>query len=213
MRSADMLTVLRVMLVIVVIYLVVIKFDPLVSIIIFAIALAMDGFDGYAALHEASKGDVSFSRYVLYASGRLGASERDRIKAYKQKVSIEHPYGPRMDVAGDRIVEYSLWVAFTFMHIVPLFVVLLIVIRHSFADAFMGLRGTSSKLKTKFARMAYGSNASRAGINVLKFVTFSYLMLVYVWSYPIVYGYVLVALLVAYILTRGAAEIYESFAK
>ncbi|MGC8669612.1 MAG: CDP-alcohol phosphatidyltransferase family protein [Candidatus Micrarchaeia archaeon] len=211
MRSADLLTVLRVMLVIAVAYLVIMKVYPLISIVIFAIALAMDGLDGYAALHEISNGAVSFGKYLLYARGKLSNSERESIKKLKQKVSAKYPYGPRIDVAGDRVVEYSLWALFTFLHVIPLFIIIIIIIRHSFADALMASRGTSSKLKTKFANIMYGSNLSRSGINIMKFVTFSYLILVYVSAYPIVIGYVLVALLVLYILLRGAAEILEAF--
>ncbi len=212
MRSADMLTILRVLLVILVIYLVIAKFNPWISIIIFAIALAMDGLDGFAALHEISKGEVSFYKYMLYALHKLPAKEQESVKAYKQQISAKFAYGPRMDVAGDRAVEYSLWVAFTFLHVIPLFVILIIIIRHSFVDALMVAKGTSSKLKTGFANAVYGSNISRAGINIAKFVAFSYLMLIYVLDYPAIIGYALVALLVAYILVRGAAEAYEAFA-
>ena len=50
----------------------------------------------------------------------------------------------------------------------------------------------------------------RAGINVVKVVTFSYLMLVYIANYPISIGYALIAILVLYIMARGAGQIYES---
>ena len=42
--------------------------------------------------------------------------------------------------------------------------------------------------------------------------TFAYLPFVYISGYPIIVGYVLVTVLVAYIMLRGAAELYESFA-
>ncbi len=213
MRSADFLTVLRVGIVILVAYLIIIKFNPIASIVLFAIALLLDGLDGFAALHEESKGSVGFIEYAKYAFGGLTAKRREQVKLLKSRISSHYSYGPRMDVAGDRIVEYSMWALFTFLHVIPLFVILIIIIRHSFADAFMGMKGTSSKLKTRIAQIVYGSNASRAGINILKFLTFSYLMLAYVWEYPMAYGYVLVALLVAYIVARGIAEIVEAFAK
>lgn len=213
MRSADFLTLLRVMIVIIVAYLVIIKLNPIISILLFAAALLLDALDGFAALSEESKGSISFIEYTRYVLGKLSKNESEHIKELKHKVSEHHAYGPRMDIAGDRVVEYVMWVLFTFLHVIPLFIIIIIIIRHSFSDAFMGLRGTSSRLKTRFAKIAYGSNISRAGINVLKFVTFSYLMLVYVSAYPIIYGYMLVALLVLYILARGAAELIESFAK
>ncbi len=210
MRSADLLTIARVLLAILVAYLVIIKFDPIVSILLFAIALAMDGLDGFAALHQISNGRIGFLEYMRYVRGRMDKKESEILKEYKLKVGSAYPYGPRMDVAGDRIIEYTLWALFTFLHVLPLFVIILIIARHSFADAFMAAKGTSSRLKTRFARIVYGSNASRAGINIMKFVTFSYLILVYVSGYPILIGYVLAAMLVAYILARGAAEINEA---
>ncbi len=122
------------------------------------------------------------------------------------------PFGPRIDVAGDRITEYTFWVIFTYLNIIPLFVILLVIIRHSVADAFMGFKGTSSKLKTSFARAVYGSGIGRGGVGVVKVITFSYLALVYMtnYQYPILVGYALTAILVVYILLRGAAEVYES---
>ena len=115
-----------------------------------------------------------------------------------------------MDIAGDRVAEYSMWVVFTYLHIIPLIILLLIIVRHSFADAMMGAKGTSSKMKSPFARAIYSSNTSRAVINALKFITFAYLILVYVNSYPILIGYVLVGALFTFIMLRGTAEIYES---
>ena len=103
-----------------------------------------------------------------------------------------------------------LWVTFAFLGIVPLFVLFIIIIRHSFADALLGARGTSSKMHSKLARSLYASNASRAGIQITKFVTFSYLVLVYVLRYPLWLGYALIGILTAYILIRGMAEIYEA---
>ena len=67
-------------------------------------------------------------------------------------------------------------------------------------------------MKTGFAKAVYSSNIGRGFVNVVKFVTFAYLPFVYISGYPIIVGYVLVAVLVAYIMLRGAAELYESFA-
>jgi phosphatidylglycerophosphate synthase len=121
-------------------------------------------------------------------------------------------FGPRIDVAGDRAVEYILWITYTYVGVLPLFVVFIAVIRHSFVDAFMAAKGTSSKMKTRFAQKVYSSNIGRGGINVVKFLAFSYLSLMYVWGYPAIIGYALVAILLAYIVIRGAAEIYEAYA-
>ncbi len=208
MRAADATTIFRTFLILLVVYLVIAKFSPYITVGIFIISIALDGVDGYLAVWQVSEGKVSFGQYLNAAiSGNKKAKEE--ISKYKEKVAAQAKFGPRMDVAGDRVAEYSMWIVFTYVGIVPLIVLLLIVIRHSFADALMGARGTSSKMKTKFARLVYSSNASRAGINVLKIVTFSYLILMYGANYPALAGYVLVALLFIFVMLRGIAEIYE----
>ena len=133
--------------------------------------------------------------------------------ASRRELSKTAKFGPRMDVAGDRAVEYILWVVYTYVNVIPLFILFIVIIRHSFVDAFMAAKGTSSKMKTNFARAVYSSNLGRGGINVVKFLAFSYLSLVYIWAYPAWIGYVLVAILLAYILLRGAAEVLEAYAQ
>jgi hypothetical protein len=76
----------------------------------------------------------------------------------------------------------------------------------------MGVKGTSAKMKTRFARIVYSSNIARGGVNVVKFLTFAYLALAFAYGYPIIIGYALTVILLVYILLRGSAEIYESFA-
>ncbi len=208
MRSADAVTLLRVPLILLLAYMVFVKFSALADIILMAIIFAMDALDGFYAVKEAGKGSVSFYQYLSAALGNAAA--KARVSALKKKIKSIAPYGPRLDVAGDRVIEYTLWVLFTYLHIVPLIILLLVVVRHSFADALMGAKGTSSKMKTKFASVIYSSNLWRGGINVVKFVTFAYLVMVYVSGYPIDIGYILVGILFTYIMLRGAAEIYES---
>jgi hypothetical protein len=76
----------------------------------------------------------------------------------------------------------------------------------------MGRRGTSSRIKTRFARLVYASKSSRLIANVLKALTFSYLMLVYISGWNLQVGYALSALLVMFVTLRGVAEIRESVA-
>ncbi len=196
-RSADMVTYLRTALIILVAYLVIVRFNDVVIIVLFAIAILSDAIDGYFAVREASNGKISFLTYFRATTGNKTAWAK--VHAIKQKASKSAPYGPRIDIAGDRISEYVLWVTFVFLHIVPLFILFIIIIRHSFADALLGAKGTSSKMKSKIAKVIYASNASRAGIQITKFVTFSYLVLVYVASFPISIGYVLIGILTVYI--------------
>jgi phosphatidylglycerophosphate synthase len=208
MRSADESTIIRIGIVLFVLYLIIIKVNPIISIALLAIAFIMDGVDGFLALREISKGKVTLSMYLNYSLGdKKNAKD---IKSFKENIEKVAKYGPRFDIAADRITEYSFWVTFTVLGIVPLFVLIIIIIRHSLADAFLGLKGTSSKMKTGIAKALYASSISRGGVNVLKFVTFSYFILVFVSGYPLLPAYILMFLLVAFIVIRGSAEVYES---
>lgn len=209
MRSADATTLIRVGVILVVAYLILQHFNPIIITLLIAAAMLMDALDGYFAVREVSKGKVSLKMYTDALLGDRKAAAA--VKEYKLQVKKTSKYGARIDVAGDRAVEYILWITYTFAGVVPIFVIFIIVIRHSFVDAVMAAKGTSSKMKTKFAKIVYSSNLFRGGINVVKFITFSYLAFVVVWGYPIVIGYVLTAILVIYILLRGAAELYEAY--
>jgi phosphatidylglycerophosphate synthase len=209
MRSADATTLIRVALIVLVAYLILAKFNPIGIILLLAVALILDGVDGYLAVRDQSRGKISLHFYIRAALGN--PSCRARVKKVKQGISKSSPYGARMDIAGDRATEYILWSTFVFLGIVPLFVLILVIIRHSFVDGVMAAKGTAHKMRTSFAARIYSSNLGRGGINVVKFLTFSYLVLVYVWGYPIGIGYALVGILLAYILLRGAAELYECF--
>jgi phosphatidylglycerophosphate synthase len=181
MRNADMVVLLRSLLMFPIAYLILIKFNPIITIFLILLTFFLDFIDGRLARADIKKGMKPTS------------------------------YGPRLDIAGDRFAEYVFWIVFVYVGIVPLFVALIVFLRHTFVDAFMGARGTSTERKTSVGRSLYSSNIARGGIGVLKAITFSYLVLVYVSGYPIIVGYVLVALLVTYILLRGIAELYEIF--
>lgn len=208
MRSADATTLFRVLLVVLAVFLVIIKFNVWLIIFIIAVAFVLDAVDGYFAVREVSNGKVGV---IVYLSAALGNAKSLKIvKGYKSRVSKKAPSGPRIDVAGDRAVEYILWITFTYLHIIPLLITLFIVIRHSFVDGLMGARGTSSRTNTGVGNALYASNASRFFANVIKFVAFAYLCLVYVAGYPLVIGYVLVGILFIERIVRGLAEVYDS---
>jgi phosphatidylglycerophosphate synthase len=183
-NRADAVTLFRTALVFVIVYMVLAKVTPWVIIPAMAVMFGLDWVDGHIAKHEIKRG---------------------------RKPSW---YGPRLDVAGDRITEYALWILFTFLGIVPLIILLLVVARHSFADALMGAKGTSSKMKTKFAKVMYASDLHRGGVGIAKFITFSYLALGYVTNS--LHGafldaaYILIGILFVYIMLRGIAEVYEA---
>jgi len=209
MRSADAVTLIRVALIVLVAYLIMSKFSPVAIIPLIAVAMLLDAVDGYFAVNESSRGKVGFGTYLRSLAGDQKA--RGLVKEFREKKSNGSRFGARIDVAGDRAVEYILWAVYTVVGVLPFFVIVVVIIRHSFVDAVMAAKGTSSKMKTKFAQVIYSSNIFRGGINVVKFITFAYLALVYISGYPLWIGYVLVAILVAYIMLRGAAELYEAY--
>ncbi len=211
MRAADATTVLRVLIAVAVVYGILAKFNPWALAAAIIILVVMDALDGFFALVQVSSGKVGFTDYVR-ASVFGNKSISKTIRAYKDKLSKVAPHGARFDVAGDRAVEYLFWMVFTYINIVPLLVFIIVILRHSFVDAMMASKGTSSKMKSRFARVVYASNFSRALINILKTATFAYLPFVYISAWPLWFGYVLIAALVFVILLRGAAEVYENLA-
>jgi phosphatidylglycerophosphate synthase len=208
MRSADQATILRTAMIVLVLFLVIARANPFLSIIIFAMALLLDSIDGYLAIREASGGRVSVADYLASAAGnaKTGLS----VAKAKAMANKRAGYGPRLDVAADRITELAFWMLFTYLHLLPFFLLLIILARHSIVDAFMGAKGTSSKMRSRAARALYSSNWSRALANILKFVTFSYLILEYVSGYPAIIGTALAGILAVFIIIRGATEVYES---
>lgn len=211
MNKADAVTIFRTLLVFPIVYLILIKFNVAVTLVLIAIMFILDAGDGFIALSDKSHGRVSLYDYIQASLFGVPAAKQ---KVSKFKSLPGSQYGPRMDVAGDRVIEYIFWILFTYLGIIPLAILLAIVVRHSFVDALMGAKGTSSKMKSRFARLVYSSNVSRGAINVLKAVTFGYLALIYATSslfgLYLALGYVIVAALFLFIMLRGAAEIYES---
>jgi phosphatidylglycerophosphate synthase len=207
MRSADAATLVRTLMVFLVVYMLFIKINPAIIIFTILVMYVLDGVDGFLAVRSESKGKISFGRYLNASLG--DAKAREEVNEYKHSLAKSSRFGPRMDVAGDRVIEYTFWITFTYLRLIPLFVLFIVVFRHSFVDAFMASRGTSSKAKTRFAYIVYSSNIGRGGINIVKFLAFAYFVLIFVSNYPLWIGYVLITILVAYILLRGVAEVYD----
>ena len=211
MRLADATTLFRVFIAIVVVYLVLIFFNPYIILLLIIAERVIDALDGFFARYEESRGKLGFWRYVDGAVfGNTAA--RNEIRKYNAAMQKSAPHGARFDIAGDRAVEYIFWALFAYISLVPLFVFIIVIIRHSFVDALMAGKGTASKIRSRFAQIVYASNAGRFLINVPKVLTFGYLPFVYIYGWPLWIGYVFMALLVFNILLRGAAEVYESFA-
>lgn len=210
-RTADQVTVLRLLILFVVLYLVVLRVHPAIPIILLAISLTLDGVDGYLALRQHSDRKLGLIAYARYIIG--DPSDSEAIQKARRKIEQRFPLGPRIDIAGDRITEYALWTLFLGLHLIPFYIVLIVIARHSVADGFMAAKGTSSTMRTSIGRTIYASSLARASSVVIKFLTFSYFMLAYILNYPLWVGYVLMAALVSHILLRGAAEVAEGLAE
>jgi phosphatidylglycerophosphate synthase len=198
-RAADIITVVRVLLVFAIGYLIYLRFNAWATVALILIAFFMDELDGYFALGK----KTNILHYLkVEASGRHVYSHEDVERLPK--------YGSALDIAGDRITEYTFWVVFTYLHVVPLFILFIVFIRNSISDAFTAAsKKNFHNMQTKFGKIAY-SHLARGAIGVSKAVVFSYLALVYILNWPAVIGYVLVAYLITFFLLRGAAEIYEA---
>jgi len=202
MRGADLVTTIRVALVFVIAYMIIIKLSALLIVPLMLIMFALDNLDGYLATSNAP----SISNFLSYTRNELKGREMSRSKSSKKPPK----YGAALDIAGDRITEYTFWIVFTWLQILPVYVVLIIMTRNSIADALTLTKGkTFSKMKSSFGRVA-ASHASRATYQVVKASAIVYLSLVYVAGWPIWIGYLLTAAAVIYSLFRGAAEIYEA---
>jgi phosphatidylglycerophosphate synthase len=209
MRSADAATLFRVVLAVLVVYLVLARISPYLIFGVIVAERVIDALDGYFARYEVSKGKLGFLDYVR-ASVFNNKALKAQVGRYNEMLKRSAPHGARFDIAGDRAVEYIFWALYTYLALVPLWVFIVVIVRHSFVDALMGSKGTSSKQKTRFARIVYSSNLGRFMINVPKVLAFSYLAFVYIYGWPLWIGYALVAILVGWILLRGTAEVWEN---
>jgi len=125
----------------------------------------------------------------------------------------EKEYGKRFDVAGDRITEYLYYFFFTIKELIPIFIFPIIVIRNSIVDTFFYTpKKNFSTTKTKFARIFSSSRISRFVYGFLKMLTFFYFGCVLIFNFPIIFGYLLLAIVVSFSIIRGAADILEVFA-
>lgn len=207
MRSADMTTLIRVIIAIAAAWFILLKINPWLIAAMIIVAMLLDAIDGYFAVREVSNGKISFVDYLGYAIGNDKAAAK--VKSYRGALKKASKYGARIDIAGDRIMEYAFWIIFTYLRVLPLWILFVVFIRNCLVDSLLGSKGTSSKMKTSFASTVYSSKVGRLITPVLKAAAFSYLAFVYIAAWPILPGYVLVALLLFFFLLRGAAELWE----
>ncbi len=90
--------------------------------------------------------------------------------------------GSVLDIAADRAVEYSLWVTFAVMGLVPLLIPIVVLLRGTFVDAFRSVapaRGLApfDLLRSKLGRFLVGSPWLRAPYALVKALAFALLAL------------------------------------
>ncbi len=200
MRNADLVTSLRILFLFAVLYAIVVKVNAVAVVLLVILLFLSDTLDGYMA----TLGGHSPQDFILYM-----IDEARGIK--KKKFPKTMPaYAAYFDIAVDRVVEYGFWLLFIYLALLPWFVFVIVFARNTLADFLVLRRGKSfSSMHTGFGRIA-SSHVSRGAYGALKALAFIYLALVFIAGLPLIVGYAMVALVVAFSLLRGAAEIYEA---
>src|SRR5271157_3941277 len=190
MRSADAVTAVRMALVFAIAYLIILRLSAVLVVLLLLAMFGMDNLDGYFATSR----NPSFADFLSYTAKEIRGKENSRSRSAKKPPK----YGAALDIAGDRITEYTFWILFTWLYLIPLYVVLIIMTRNCIADALTLSKGkTFSKMKSAFGRVA-SSHKSRAAYQVVKSSAIIYMALVYLAAWPLWAGYALVAAAVAY---------------
>lgn len=136
----------------------------------------------------------------------------DYVDGYFARKSKPTPYGKKLDVAGDRIVEYLYYFIYSIIGLIPYFVFPIIIVRNSIVDAFFYTpKKNFSTAKTTLAKIFSSSRISRGLYNSSKALLFFYLGLVIFYGFPVNIGYYLLAFVVTFSVVRGISDIYEVF--
>lgn len=80
------------------------------------------------------------------------------------------PFGAMMDILGDRIVENTLWIVFAHLHLIPVWVPIVVMIRGFLTDSFRGFAlsrgrtpfGEKTMVRGRIGRLIVSSRFSRA---------------------------------------------------
>ncbi|MEZ5564743.1 MAG: CDP-alcohol phosphatidyltransferase family protein [Gammaproteobacteria bacterium] len=92
-------------------------------------------------------------------------------------------FGAMFDIAGDRIVELSMWVVLAHLHIVPVWVPLVFVVRGTIVDAIRASQTSNRRespfqfMETPVGKWLVAGRFMRAFYAVLKATTFCWLLL------------------------------------
>jgi phosphatidylglycerophosphate synthase len=137
----------------------------------------------------------------------------DYLDGFFARMEKEEEYGKRLDVAGDRIVEYLYYFIFSVIALIPIFVFPIIVVRNCLVDAFFYTKEKNfSTTKTKLAKSISSSHIARGVYAALKMITFFYFgFLATGFEFSIAVGYTLLSATVIFSIARGIADIYEAF--
>lgn len=94
-------------------------------------------------------------------------------------------FGAIFDIMGDRIVENCLWIVFAHLHIIPVWIPLVVIVRGFVTDTLRSVAlasgrtpfGEKTMMKSLIGRLLVSSRASRALYGAAKVITFCYLIL------------------------------------
>jgi len=102
-----------------------------------------------------------------------------------RKRNITTQFGAVIDILGDRIVENSLWIVFAHIHLIPVWVPLIVIVRGFVTDSMRSVAlakgktpfGENTMIRTEIGRLIVSSKLSRGIYGVAKVITFCYLIL------------------------------------
>ncbi|HBI23246.1 MAG TPA: CDP-alcohol phosphatidyltransferase family protein [Nitrospiraceae bacterium] len=102
-----------------------------------------------------------------------------------RKRNITTQFGAVIDILGDRIVENSLWIVFAHIHLIPVWVPLIVIVRGFVTDSMRSVAlakgktpfGENTMIRTEIGRLIVSSKLSRGIYGVAKVLTFCYLIL------------------------------------
>jgi len=137
----------------------------------------------------------------------------DYLDGFFARMEKEEEYGKRLDVAGDRIVEYVYYFIFSIEKLIPIFIFPIIIVRNCLVDSFFYTKEKNfSTTKTEFAKSVSSSYVARGIYAILKMVTFFYFGCILVgFNLSLLIGYILLSITVIFSIVRGAADLYEVF--
>jgi len=105
----------------------------------------------------------------------------DYVDGYcSKKTKTNSKFGGVVDVMIDRVVESSYWITFLFLGFIPIWIVLLMLLRYFVTDGFRSVAlmyrmGTFEMMKSPLGKFIVGSRFSRGFFSVFKVITFSFL--------------------------------------